>query len=192
MKVPMDEQNPDAAPSSEKPVLSVVNIYQDAFLGLRGRGLLEGLGRGLQDECELKIEMWSLELLEDTAVRQLATQDVARAKVVVFSLCGDSPLPESIERWVESWPARASNDCPALIALLNPGEGGGGEINSVIRSYLRGVASRQGMTFFALTMHPEAHGPEGAPEEREELAALEMRQLEQAQLATQRLPAKWS
>lgn len=191
MKVPMDEQNPDAAPAADKPILSVVNIYQDAFLGLRGRGLLEGLGRGLQDECELKIEMWSLELLEDPAVRQLATQDVARAKVVVFSLCGDSTLPETIERWVESWPARASNDCPALIALLNPGEGGN-EINPAIRGYLRGVASRQGMTFFALTMHPETHGTEGAPEQREQLAALEMRQLEQAQLATQRLPAKWS
>lgn len=128
------------------PVFNVVIAYEDFETGKHAKRTYDYLVEHLGSDCEFNNQMWKFEVLNLPKLREIAAMDAAAADIVVISGHGEA-LPESVQRWIESWLAE-ENKPLALVALFDrPKE----EVHKTraVRDYLSQVAERAGMEFFA-------------------------------------------
>jgi len=90
--------------------------------------------------------MWKFDLLSLPKMRELANDDAAGADMIIFAMCQDAELPQSVCTWIENGLVPASEKPRALVALLSR------ESDTFANSsldYLRRLAETRKLDFFS-------------------------------------------
>jgi hypothetical protein len=137
---------PPKTDSKQKPVYSVVIIYQDTETAARGNSFSNVLMRELGESILWTTDSWSMDELDLPDVRRAAIEAAAIADVVIFSLEGRAELPDGIKAWLEEWGGRLFDWSPILIALFNA-TGEEQEALASTRTFFGMIADACGLTF---------------------------------------------
>jgi hypothetical protein len=144
----------DANPASElsdRSKFNVVIIYEDRATGRRAKYFYENFVHELEDKCDFNLELWNFQVLAISEIGYSAAQVAAQADFVILSLHGKAGLPAEIREWIEAWSRLIADSNAALIALADKPQTRGGKADSTL-AYLRTVAERAGIDFFAHTV----------------------------------------
>jgi hypothetical protein len=136
---------------NDRPKFKVVIIYEDRGTGRRAKYFYENLVRELEDKCDFNLELWNFQVLAISEMGYSAAQVAAQADFVILSLHGKAGLPAEIREWIETWSRLITNSNAALIALADKPQTRDGTAASIL-AYLRSVADRAGIDFFAHTV----------------------------------------
>jgi hypothetical protein len=154
-----DDPAKPASELSDRPKFSVVIVYEDRAAGRRAKYFYDNLIHELEDECDFSLELWSFQVLAISTIGHSAVQVAGQADFVILSLHGKAGLPVEIREWIETWSRLITDSNAALIALIDKPRRRGGSAASTL-AYLRSVANRTGIDFFAHTAFSAAHqGP---------------------------------
>lgn len=132
------------------PAVRMVMLYEDGDAGRRARQFAHEVLHGDGGECAGSTSFWSFDLLGLPNVRAAAASAAASADLVILAASGESALPPEIEEWLGMWAWRIGERSPALVALLEDGDG---RSASTIQSELRAVAVRKDLEFVAFQFH---------------------------------------
>ena len=130
-----------------KPQFNVVIAYEDFAAGRHAQETCDLLARNLHDELTLDSQMWKFDVLGHPKLREMATIDATEADLIMISTHGEGDLPREVKVWIDEWTNRLCN-AMALVKLTDRSHCGHPE-DDIIRTYLRSVAQRTGMDFFA-------------------------------------------
>ena len=147
---PDNDANP-ARELSDRPKFNVVIIYEDRGTGRRAKYFYENLVHELEDRCDFNLELWNFQVLAISEIGNSAARVAAQADFVILSLHGRAGLPAEIIAWIETWSRLIADSNAALIALADKPQTTGGAAASTL-AYLRSVADRAGIDFFAHTV----------------------------------------
>ena len=152
--------------------INVVIVYEDYATGLRAKRLHDNLCRQLEPECEVNQSMWKFDVLSSPRLGAVAAEEATEADLILVSMHGDGELPREVKDWLETWAAEKTGQNSALVALFDEVEEDESQVDTIQR-YLRQIARRGGMSFFA----DPAASPEweaGFTPERTELDGADM------------------
>jgi hypothetical protein len=134
----------------EKPTFNVGIIYEDRAAGRRAKHFYDKLIRELVDECNFSLELWNFQVLAIPEIGNSAAHVAAQADFVILSMHGKAELPAKTRHWIERWSRLIADSKPALVALLDQPETRRDTVASTL-GYLRNVADRKGISFYAHT-----------------------------------------
>jgi hypothetical protein len=144
--------------ADDKPVFHVVILYQNSAAGRRAKHFYDKLVRAFDGACDFSLELWNFKLIAIPEIRESTAQAAAHADLVILSLYANSGLPAELKVWIEGWPRLIIHRDPARVALVAKSKLRCGATASIL-SYLRSVADRYGVSFFAHTFsHRSANG----------------------------------
>jgi hypothetical protein len=129
------------------PCFDVVIAYEDFETGKHAKRTYDFLTEHLSNECTFSNQMWKFDVLGIPNLRQMAAQDASQADIVIISCHGDQPLPAEVKAWIELW-ISGENHPVALVALFDETTISNLQVHGTT-AYLRQVATRVGMEFFA-------------------------------------------
>jgi hypothetical protein len=139
---------------SDRPKFGVVIIYEDRTTGRRAKCFFDNLVHELENQCDFELELWNFQVLAISEIGNSAARVAAQADFIIISLHGRTGLPAETRAWIETWSQRISNRDAALIALTDKSPT---RVGASTLAYLRGVAYRAGIDFFAHTVfYPSA------------------------------------
>jgi hypothetical protein len=136
--------------ADDRPKFNVVILYEDGHTGKRAKHFYDNVIRQLEDECDFNLELWNFQMIAIPEIADSTAQAAAQADLVIVSLHGKVELPDEIRNWIEEWPRLIVDRDPALVALLDKPQKRRGTAASTL-AYLRSVADRYGVSFFAHT-----------------------------------------
>jgi hypothetical protein len=126
--------------------LNAFILYEDVAAGKRAKETCDVLDGKLGPGWKIEIGMSSFKCLRLPEVRQLATEAVHSANLVIFS-CYDGHLPLSVRDWTEfCW--AGSGRSTSLVALI-AGTARQTAPARAAEEYLADVAQRHGLKFFS-------------------------------------------
>ena len=135
---------------ADRPTFYVVIIYEDSRAGRRAKHFYDRVIQELEDECDFSLELWSFEVLELPGIGNAAARAAAHADFVILSMHGKSQLSVQTKDWIVRWSGLIGDCKPALVALLDSRTTGRVTVASTL-DYLRKVADRKNMSFYAHT-----------------------------------------
>jgi hypothetical protein len=135
----------------DPPTFNAVIIYEDGPTGRRAKLFCDKLVHELEDDCALRLELWSFQILAIPEFRKSAADAAAEADLVILSLNGEAGLPARVREWIEIWSGQIFESGPPLLALVDKPVTRGSP-NASTLAYLRGVAKRIGVDFFGHTV----------------------------------------
>ena len=141
----MDRKAAQVQPSAQDQLVPVrvVILYENLETGKHARRTYDYLVESLNGVCEFQVQLWKFNLLNDSHLRLLATQDAAEAEIVMVSAQGEIELPLEVQTWFDLW--LGARDHPiALVGLFSHPERA-----APVRDYLEAVARNKGVEFFA-------------------------------------------
>jgi hypothetical protein len=127
--------------------INVVMVYEDFATGLRAKRLYDDLCRQLETECKLNQSMWKFDVLTIPRLGEAAAEEAAEANMVIVSMHGDDDLPAKVKAWMETWIREKTTSGGALVLLCDESEKESQA--DAVQDYLRRVADRSGLSFFA-------------------------------------------
>jgi len=143
------QQQFTSADAPSKPNFSVVIAYEDLDAGKNARRTYDYVAHQLGYDCQFTNEMWNFDVLGIPRLRELAARDARQADMIIIACHGETPLPDSVKAWIETWLYEEVNSM-ALVALFDAAHlAKPGALR--IRDYLADVARRGNMEFFAQT-----------------------------------------
>ena len=134
----------------ERPTFNVAIIYEDSAAGRRAKHFYDKVIRELVDECDFSLELWNFQVLAIPEIGNSAAHVAAQADFVILSMHGKAELPAQTRHWIERWSRLIADSKPALVALLDQPETRHDTVASTL-GYLRNVAERRGISFYAHT-----------------------------------------
>jgi hypothetical protein len=146
---PPSTSHPD---SEEKPVYSLVIVYEDIATGKRANHFCDNLMQELGESALLAKDLWSFKVLDIPQVRRVAAEVAAAADVVILALDGHAELPDGVKAWLEEWVGRPAGRKPILIGLFSAGDDGQGTAAST-RAFFSAAAETAGLTFLHTREH---------------------------------------
>ena len=148
MRECLDEVLTREASSDRDPAIGVIIVYEDFHCGLRAMQLYERLTKSFAHDCRFQLNLWKCDILGLPPVAEFAADAAASADLVMISLDRDAKISSKLKTWIEEWAARKTSTDVALVVLVNRAGDSPGGLNSA-GGYLRDVARRGGMKFFA-------------------------------------------
>jgi hypothetical protein len=133
-----------------KQQFTVVIAYSDVETARRGKEVHDRLLQDLGDECSFKLHLWKFDVLNDPALRALATKDAIDANILIISTNNNRELPKAVRSWVSSSLKQKEDFPAALIALL---EGEEKSDASPVGKFLREQAEEHHLDFFSSNPH---------------------------------------
>ena len=146
-------QNIDSAPNSSTPStspdpLNVVIAFDDARADYRALQLLARTLGPARHEFDLRPLPWTFEALASPHWRRYASEDAARAVILVVATTRCCELPATVRDWIRTSFAWQRTVPSLLLALLGaPGETP--EATQPARDFLRQTAEAAGLSFLA-------------------------------------------
>jgi hypothetical protein len=134
----------------DKPKFSVAIIYEDSVAGKRAKHFYDRVTRQLIDECDFSLELWNFRVLAVPEIGNSAAKAAAQADFVILSMHRTAQLSVEIRDWIERWSCLIIDNKSALVALLDQPGMKRGTVASTL-DYLRKVADRKGISFYAHT-----------------------------------------
>ena len=110
------------------------------------RMLLEHLG----SDFEFRINLWKLDILANSELRQIAANDATAASMIIICLDHQSELNSPARQWIDSW-AQHKASHRALLALL---VGDKSAALSPAEVYLKNAAAEANMDFLLQRFEP--------------------------------------
>jgi hypothetical protein len=124
----------------------VTLAVEDAMAARRAHGLYHRLASRLSADLKFTQRAWGFPDLENSLLRQTATQEAAKSDMIVLALRGDRALPEAVRAWLETLPTlRRSNSAALVVLLEQPDEE---QHVPALRDYLRELAAKCRMDLF--------------------------------------------
>ena len=136
---------------NDTPKFNVVIIYEDRAAGKRAKHFYDNLIHDLEDECDFCLDLWNFQVLAISAIWDSAVQVAGQADFVILSLHGKAGLPVEIRELIETCSRLIADSNAGLIALVDKPQTRGGSAASTL-AYLRSVATKTGIDFFAHTV----------------------------------------
>jgi len=130
---------------------NVAIIYEDGAAGKRAKHFYDRVIRGLVDECDFSLELWSFQVLAVPEIGNSAAKAAAQADFVLLSMHRKAQLSNQTRDWIERWSGLITDNESALVALLDQPEIRRGTVASTL-DYLRKVADRKGISFYTHTI----------------------------------------
>ncbi|MBV9489104.1 MAG: hypothetical protein JO069_05175 [Verrucomicrobia bacterium] len=139
---------------SDRPTFHVIIIYEDRTAARRAKCFFDNFVHELENQCDFDLELWNFQVLAISEIANSAARVAAQADFIIVSLRGRTGLPVETRAWIETWSQLISNRDAALIALTDKSPT---RVVASTLAYLRGVAYRAGLDFFAHTVfYPSA------------------------------------
>jgi hypothetical protein len=130
-------------PDQQSP-FTVLVAYEDLDTGKQAKRTCDILEQRLGLDFKLSTQMWKFDVLNIPKLREMATNDAISADLLMLSMHGEHDLPDAVKDWIDAWLAQGARAI-ALVALLQSER----ENPQPARPYLREVARRGGLEFFA-------------------------------------------
>jgi hypothetical protein len=138
-----------------QPSIKVIIVYDHLETAKRAEAIYERLAWSLHGSgFEFEQRLWRFDVLEDEGFCAEAARDAADADIVIVATNDDTKLPKGVQNWLETSLEHHAG-AAALVALLR-------HATTPLTPYLKDVARRGGMDFFAQTEdEPQVsqHGP---------------------------------
>ncbi len=131
--------------------LTVVLLYEDLAAGRRGKYFCDAAFSAAGLDIEPGYIPCNFSLLALPEVFDTMASSAAEADLLMISLSGHKPLPQSVTDWIETWLRLALPPCPALAAVIRSPLFWG----AAVCDYLREAAARKHIDFFPYNL---AHG----------------------------------
>ncbi len=157
MQTTLFERSKDGKDPEITRALNVITLFEDVATGKRGKQVYDYLGSRLETEFEFNHQVWKIDVLATSSLRELAARDVAEADILVISVRGDRDLAPEVKSWLDVWVGQRGTPM-ALVALFDP-EYKDSEMAHEIRHYLEEIARTGQMDFFSEPERETARGP---------------------------------
>jgi hypothetical protein len=138
-----------------KPTCTILVAYDDRAAAQKGMDVYYQLFHRFEGDFEFRCNLWRFDVLGDAAMQRIAVRDATQADLIVLSTRTLADLPEPVKAWIETWSPRKLNTDSALV-WLSSRTPGAVEGPRSLAQYLREVAQRSGMEFFAYAGEEEA------------------------------------
>lgn len=132
---------------SDKVEFKVAIIYEDRAAGQRAIGAFRCLNEHLENDFELRNNLWSFELLRIPKIRDLASRDMASADMIIVSAHGHEDLPTEIRTWMQKCLPRKKSHGGALVALFDSADENVSISPALL--FLKEIADRARLDFFS-------------------------------------------
>jgi hypothetical protein len=127
-----------------QPSIKVIIVYDHLDTAKRAEAIYERLAGSLHGSgFEFEQRLWRFDVLEDEGFCAEAALDAADADIVIVATNDDTELPKGVQNWLET-SLKHHAGAAALVALLR-------NASTPLAPYLKDVARRGGMDFFAQT-----------------------------------------
>jgi hypothetical protein len=120
---------------------SVVAIYNDFYAGFRAQEALQWLKLTLGNEMDVSGCSLSFQALERLDVRSMAIHRAASADVIIIAISDGDPVPNHIERWMDS-SLQQQHDGRAVLVALHDDVQSSSEETTPLCAYLARQAAR--------------------------------------------------
>jgi len=127
--------------------LNIITLFEDVAAGKRGKQVYDYLATHLGNEFEFNHQVWKLDVLETSSLRELAAKDVAEADILIVSVRGDRELAPEVKSWLDQCVGQRAMPI-ALVGLFDP-EYKHQQTAHVVREYLETIARTGQMDFFS-------------------------------------------
>ncbi len=104
---------------SASPALTVVAIYNDFYAGVRAQEAMQWLKLSLGYDLEVATSLWSFKSLERLDVRSMAIHRAASADVIIIAMSDGDPVPNHIERWMDSCLQQQQNKGRSVLVAIH-------------------------------------------------------------------------
>lgn len=101
------------------PVLRVQLLYEDMRAALRATQVFDSLVKHLPLVGDLHFNLWRLDLLSVSGLREFVTSQIADADILLLSAHGQRALPGFVQFWLQQWLAVERSGPRALVLLLD-------------------------------------------------------------------------
>ena len=135
----------------DRPKFKIAIIYEDSAAGKRAKHFYDRVIRELVDECDFSVELWNFQVLAVSEMGNAAAKAAAQADFVILSMHRKAQLSAQTRDWIERWSGLITDNKSALVALLDQPGMKRGTVASTL-DYLRKVADRNGISFYAHTI----------------------------------------
>jgi|SRR5881296_2175125 len=137
----------EAIPMS--PTLSAIMAYDDVSSAKRGKAAWDQVLKTLGDSYSMALRLWKFEVLRIPELKEVAVSEAAKADLIFIAASGSNDIPTEVKAWIELWLRQKRNHPSALVALCDPSTATVDQSRAQCVAYLRDVAHRAGMDFFA-------------------------------------------
>jgi len=127
--------------------LNIITLFEDVAAGKRGKQVYDYLATHLGNEFEFNHQVWKLDVLGTSSLRELAAKDVAEADILIVSVRGDRELAPEVKSWLDQCVEQRAMPI-ALVGLFDP-EYKHQQTAHVVREYLETIARTGQMDFFS-------------------------------------------
>ena len=127
--------------------LNIITLFEDVAAGKRGKQVYDYLATHFGIEFEFNHQVWKLDVLGTSTLRELAAKDVADADILIVSVRGDRELGPEVKSWLDECVGQRAMPI-ALVGLFDP-ECKHDETARAIREYLKTIARTGQMDFFS-------------------------------------------
>jgi hypothetical protein len=107
--------------SRRKPAVKIFVAYDSDLSRDRARQMEAELGRRLGCSFSFSISAWKLKSLWHPKMLRMATEEAAKAEIILFSLVSGGDLPQAVKNWLEKGLVNAPGQKVCLLALLEIG-----------------------------------------------------------------------
>jgi hypothetical protein len=102
--------------------LNVVIAYADFSSAAMAKRILHDAIAVLSSHYVVDLSFWKFELLQSSALQEMAMQDAARAQIIIIAAEKEYGLPEGAKKWVEACLTNPDVKDVAFVALLRDEE----------------------------------------------------------------------
>jgi len=132
----------------EKETCTVVVIYEDALTRQRAMAACDFLMQQLWAEVEFDFHWWRADFLEHDIMAHAAAKQAVETDFLIYCSGAESECPATVKEWFESWVGDRHGRDGVLLNLTTTSVTDTGNARPV-EAYLRGVARRAMLDYFA-------------------------------------------
>lgn len=127
---------------SELTTFPVAAIHDRLADCRRARESLESHSRALAPQVQVRPKLWSYQQLLRLDIRAMAQHAAAAANMIIVAAPSQAPLPQHVERWLDSCLAECRARRPILVALADDEDAGSFCEDAELCGSVRSLASR--------------------------------------------------
>jgi hypothetical protein len=148
----MTRTNEDGARLETRAAWSVVVVYEDSAARERAVVFCDQLVTRFWARFEFEVNWWSFAMLGPAAAAKAATENAARANLLVISATSVSDFPAPIKGWIETSLSVRGEREGLLAGLIEPSANPSGWQGQK-HNYLRNAAHRAAMDYLTQVPH---------------------------------------
>jgi len=143
-----------------KPLLNGVMAYESASVAKLAKEKWDYMVHTLESRYDFELRLWKFDVLRIPEWRDAATNDAAKAQLVLVATHGAGELPRQVKVWIKRWVAlknRVQESSRLLTFLFEPSSDRSGTSAFPQFAYLQQAARWGSMDFIASATPIQSH-----------------------------------